>query len=185
MPLGLAVAALGELADGARHRSTGDDHRVAASRPPLVLGVEKQAPLRHTAVGSGTGATIRRQLLGRLRGLPLRARVEAAVIPSPVHASHAGCGLTALRAAAPFATRVISALGGTAAAPRVRFGRQAERHVSKTAEPLAQVQPCQQAHIVSGHKYIATPATWSIIALSSGHADRFERTCQVTVPKRV
>jgi hypothetical protein len=53
-------------------------------------------------VGSGTGAVIRRQLLGRIRGFPLRARVEVTVIPSPVPAtSHAACGFTALRAPAP------------------------------------------------------------------------------------
>jgi hypothetical protein len=48
MPLGLAVARLGELAHGARHRSTGDDHRVAWPRLPLVLGVEKSATHRQT-----------------------------------------------------------------------------------------------------------------------------------------
>ena len=53
-------------------------------------------------VGSGTGAVIRRQLLGRVRGFPLRARVGAAVIPFPVPAtSHAACGFPALRAPAP------------------------------------------------------------------------------------
>jgi len=54
------------------------------------------------ARGSGAGAVIRRQLLGRIRGFPLRARVEAAVIPFPAPAaSHAACGFTALRAPAP------------------------------------------------------------------------------------
>jgi hypothetical protein len=43
MPLGLVVAGLGELAHGARHRSTGDRHRVASPRLPLVLGVEQSA----------------------------------------------------------------------------------------------------------------------------------------------
>jgi len=38
-------------------------------------------------VGSGAGAVIRRQLLGRIRGFPLRARVEAAVIPFPAPAA--------------------------------------------------------------------------------------------------
>jgi hypothetical protein len=53
------------------------------------------------ALGSGTGAAIRRQLLGRIRGFPLRARIEAAVIPFPVPAaSHAACGFAALRAPA-------------------------------------------------------------------------------------
>jgi hypothetical protein len=49
-------------------------------------------------VGSGTGAVTRRPLLGRIRGFPLRARVEGAVVPSPVPAaSHVACGFTALR----------------------------------------------------------------------------------------
>jgi hypothetical protein len=48
MPLGLAVAGLGELAHGARHRSTGDGHRVASPRLPPVLGVEKSATHRQT-----------------------------------------------------------------------------------------------------------------------------------------
>jgi len=53
-------------------------------------------------VGSGTGAVIRRPLLGCIRGFPLRARIEVAVIPSPVPAaSHAACGFAALRAPAP------------------------------------------------------------------------------------
>jgi hypothetical protein len=57
---------------------------------------------RWQVVGSGTGAVIRRQLLGRSRGFPLRARVEVAVNPFPVPAaSHAACGFTALRAPAP------------------------------------------------------------------------------------
>jgi len=46
-----------------------------------------------TPVGSGTGAVILRQLLGRFQGFPFRARVEVAVIPFPVPAaSHAACG---------------------------------------------------------------------------------------------
>src|ERR1700686_1024610 len=53
-------------------------------------------------VGSGTGAVIRRPLLGCVRGFPLRARVGVAVIPFPVPAaSHAACGFAALRAPAP------------------------------------------------------------------------------------
>ena len=53
-------------------------------------------------VGSGTGAVIRRLLLGRVRGFPLRARVRVTVIPFPVPAaSHAACGFAALRAPAP------------------------------------------------------------------------------------
>jgi hypothetical protein len=41
-------------------------------------------------------------------GFPLRARVEVAVIPFPVPAaSHAACGFTALRAPAPFTSRVM------------------------------------------------------------------------------
>src|SRR6266852_6174742 len=53
-------------------------------------------------VGSGNGAVIRRRLLVRVRGFPLRARVNATVIPFPVPAaSHAACGFTALRAPAP------------------------------------------------------------------------------------
>src|SRR5678815_1227493 len=57
-------------------------------------------------VGSGTGAVIRRQLLGCGQGFPLRARVEAAVIPSPVPAtSHAACGFPALRAPASVRTK--------------------------------------------------------------------------------
>ena len=68
--------------------------------------------LRLALVGSGTGAVIRRQLLGRCRGFPLRARVEVAVIPFPVlAASHAACGFTALRAPAPFTSRVMRPLG--------------------------------------------------------------------------
>jgi hypothetical protein len=59
-------------------------------------------------VGSGTGAVIRRPLLGCIRGFPLRARIEVAVIPSPVPAaSHAACGFAALRAPAPFTSRVM------------------------------------------------------------------------------
>jgi hypothetical protein len=55
-----------------------------------------------TSVGSGTGAVIRRQLLGGSRGFPLRARAEATVSPSPVPAtSHAACGFPALRARTP------------------------------------------------------------------------------------
>jgi hypothetical protein len=58
------------------------------------------------AVGSGTGAVIRRQLLGCGQGFPLRAHVEAAVIPSPVPAtSHAACGFPALRAPASVRTK--------------------------------------------------------------------------------
>src|SRR5262245_56464856 len=54
------------------------------------------------AVGSGTGAVIRRQLLGRSPSFPLRARVGVAVIPFPVPAAlHAACGFAALRAPAP------------------------------------------------------------------------------------
>src|ERR1700688_4038820 len=53
-------------------------------------------------VRSGTGAVIRRRLLGRVRGFPLRARVGGAVVPFPVPAaSHAACGFPALRAPAP------------------------------------------------------------------------------------
>src|SRR6267143_3902898 len=74
-------------------------------------------PVRFTTqskrpVGSGTGAVIRRPLLGCIRGFPLRARIEVAVIPSPVPAaSHAACGFTALRAPAPFTSRVMRPLG--------------------------------------------------------------------------
>src|SRR5262249_41141692 len=54
-----------------------------------------------TVVGWGTGAVIRRLLLGRVRGFPLRARVGATVIPFPFPAaSHAACGFAALRAPA-------------------------------------------------------------------------------------
>src|SRR5260370_42543106 len=53
-------------------------------------------------VGSGTGAVIRRWLLGRVGGFPLRARVGGTVIPFPAPAaSHAACGFAALRAPAP------------------------------------------------------------------------------------
>ena len=59
-------------------------------------------------VGSGTGAVIRRQLLGRVRGFPLRARVGVAVIPFPAPAtSHVACGFPALRAPAHFTSRVM------------------------------------------------------------------------------
>jgi hypothetical protein len=60
------------------------------------------------ALGSRTGAVTHRPLLGCIEGFPLRARVEVAVIPFPVPAaSHAACGFTALRAPAPFTSRVM------------------------------------------------------------------------------
>src|SRR5215510_3239511 len=72
-----------------------------------------------TPVGSGTGAVIRRQLLGCGRGFPLRARVEAAVIPSPVPAaSHAACGFPALRAPASVRAEGYEAVPSGAAAAR-------------------------------------------------------------------
>ena len=43
--------------------------------------------------GSGTGAVARRSVPGRVRGLPLRARIGRSVAPSPdPAASHAACG---------------------------------------------------------------------------------------------
>src|SRR4029453_14025632 len=69
-------------------------------------------------VGSGTGAVIRRQLLGRVEGFPLRARVEAAVIPFPVPAtSHAACGFAALRAPAPLRKKGYEAMLGESRRP--------------------------------------------------------------------
>jgi hypothetical protein len=59
-------------------------------------------------VGSGTGAVARRNLLGCVRGFPLRARLGVSVAPSPAPAaSHAACGFPALRAPAHFASRVM------------------------------------------------------------------------------
>src|SRR5262249_42270259 len=61
-------------------------------------------------VGSGTGAAIRRRLLGRVRGSPLGPRVGVAVTPFPVPAaSHAACGVTALRAPASFVAKAYEA----------------------------------------------------------------------------
>ena len=73
---------------------------------PLTFTIEdlKRLPL----VGSRTGAVTRRRLLGRIGGFPLRARVGVAVVPFPVPAaSHAACGFPALRAPAPFTSRVM------------------------------------------------------------------------------
>src|SRR5262245_51314636 len=81
--------------------------------------VDKNSPAVASAVGSGTGAVIRRQLLGCGRGFPLRARVEAAVIPSPVPAaSHAACGFPALRAPASVRAEGYEAVPSGAAAAR-------------------------------------------------------------------
>src|SRR6185369_14960721 len=73
----------------------------SASRPRVFHSTFPVFMSNAKLVGSGTGAVIRRRLLGRVRGFPLRARVEVAVIPFPVPAtSHAACGFTALRAPA-------------------------------------------------------------------------------------
>ena len=90
-----------------------------------------------TPVGSGTGAVIRRQLLGRVRGFPLRARVEVAVIPSPIPAaSHAACGFAALRAPAPLRVKSYEALRLAAVASQRSVG-----HPVVVEQPQVAVQP--------------------------------------------
>src|SRR5437588_4771228 len=59
----------------------------ASTLPQIAAAFSFAAHPDRIVVGSGTGATIRRQPLGRIRGFPLRARVEVAVIrfQSPPH----------------------------------------------------------------------------------------------------
>src|SRR4029450_1121739 len=103
--------------------------------------------VKRTAVGSGTGAVIRRQLLGWIGGFPLRARVEGAVIPFPVPAaSHAACGFAALRAPAPFRGKGYEAVRPGAAASR---GQWATRSPQKRPRP-----PCNHAVL---HRFQPNP----------------------------
>ena len=61
-----------------------------------------------TAVGSRTGAVIRRSSLVCIRAFALRAQVGSSVIPFPAPAtSHAACGFPALRAPARFTSGVM------------------------------------------------------------------------------
>src|SRR5712664_1283323 len=78
---------------------------------PMNKDVVRRILAARYLVGSGTGAVTRRPLLGCVRGFPLRARIGVAVVPFPVPAaSHAACGFTALRAPAPFISRVMRPL---------------------------------------------------------------------------
>src|SRR2546422_5430179 len=108
--MSVLVSFLLTLRDAGRSRANLRLEVLALRHQLHVLKRSQARRLRLTRVdrlvGSGTGAVIRRRLLGRVQGFPLRARVGVTVIPFPVPAaSHAACGFAALRAPAPLRGR--------------------------------------------------------------------------------
>jgi hypothetical protein len=144
--LGLRPGPGGDLGFRCCERGSGK-HWISRSRPMAALrarsvfGSRSVRKLRRHPVGSGTGAVIRRQLLGCSRGFPLRARVGAAVIPSPGPAtSHAACGFPALRAPAPVRAEGYETVQSEAAAARPVIGdpvllEQSEGPIQPRAAP--------------------------------------------------
>ena len=105
----------------------------------------------HSLVGSGTGAVVRRQPLVCVRGFPLRARVEAAVIPFPVPAaSHAACGFTALRAPAPLRDKGYGAISSMSGRPVI--GQYATRYAWNSPSV-----PYSQSRL---HRFHPKPCRW-------------------------
>src|SRR3989449_5431514 len=115
--MSVLVSFLLTLRDAGRSRANLRLEVLALRHQLHVLKRSQARRLRLTRVdrlvGSGTGAVIRRRLLGRVQGFPLRARVGVTVIPFPVPAaSHAACGFAALRAPAPLRGRPFELEGG-------------------------------------------------------------------------
>src|ERR1700686_1761294 len=125
-------------------------------------------------VGSGTGAVIRRRLLGCVRGFPLRARVGVAVIPSPVPAaSHAACGFAALRAPAPLR-------GKSQWNDRLQF---AARGLRCELEALHNAEPHAKEPVMSNVRFIGLDVHAETIAVAVAEPDGEVRSLGI-IPNR-